>query len=123
MPARILVVDDEAMLRRLMVRALVEAGYLVEEAADGRSGLDLARAAPIPFDLVITDSRLPGLSGPNLVKQLREIDPNLPIINVSGSHAERTASYTVLPSNVPTLFKPFELSELVRLTGELLAEA
>ncbi|HEX2251464.1 MAG TPA: response regulator [Gemmatimonadales bacterium] len=123
MPARILVVDDEAMLRRLMVRALIEAGYLVQEASDGRSGLDLARAAPIPFDLVITDSRLPGLSGPDLVKQLREVDPSLPIINVSGSHGERTASYTVLPSNVPTLFKPFELSELVRLTGELLAEA
>jgi DNA-binding response OmpR family regulator len=116
---RILVVEDEPMLRRLLARALTEAGYVVDEASDGLAGWELARSIP-QLDLAITDSRLPRLSGTELVKRLRELNPKLPIINLSGSHGEKTSAYRQFPSDVPTLFKPFELRELVRVVGELL---
>jgi DNA-binding response OmpR family regulator len=120
MASRILVIDDEPMLRGLVIRALKEAGYEVEEADDGLAGLNAVRTTTQPFDLVITDSRLPRLSGSELVKALRKLNPKLPIINLSGSYGQQTTSYRQFPSDVPTLFKPFELRALVRLVGELL---
>jgi CheY-like chemotaxis protein len=60
--------------------------------AAARVGLELARSTPRPFDLVITDSRLPELSGSDLVKRLREMDPALPMLNLSGSHGQHTVT-------------------------------
>ena len=113
MAPRILVVEDEPMVRRLVARALIDAGYLVEEASDGLAGWELARSIP-RLDLVITDSRMPRLSGPELVRRLRELNPALPVLYLSGSARRATV--------IPTLFKPFELSELVQAVHELLAE-
>jgi DNA-binding response OmpR family regulator len=117
---RILVVDDEAMIRTLVGRALRKAGYEVEEAEDGLAGWECFSAAELQFDLVVTDSRLPHLSGSELVQRLREIHPTLPIINLSGSHGDRTTPDYSLPPNVPILSKPFQLSKLVTLVRELL---
>jgi DNA-binding response OmpR family regulator len=115
---RILVVDDEVALRRLIARAFRERGYEVVEMTDGLSGLDAARSSSPPFDLVVTNSRMPHLSGPQLAQCLRDEDPNLPIIHLSGSHGHPA---TDLPDDVPTLFKPFNIWELVR-EGEKLME-
>jgi DNA-binding response OmpR family regulator len=108
---RILIVEDEPMLRRLLARALTEAGYVVDEASDGLAGWELARSIP-QLDLVITDTRMPRLSGPELVRRLRTLNPSLPVLQVSGSPRR--------PTVTPTLFKPFELSELVQSVRELL---
>lgn len=113
MAPRVLVVDDEPMLRRLVARALTDAGYMVDEASDGLAGWELARSTP--FDLVITDSRMPRLSGPEFVRRLHEFNPALPVLQLSGSDRR--------PMVIPTLFKPFEMAELVRAVRELLAES
>jgi CheY-like chemotaxis protein len=60
---RILVVDDEPVLRMLISRAFRERGYEVVEAADGLAGLDVARSASVPFDLVVTNSHMPHMTG------------------------------------------------------------
>jgi CheY-like chemotaxis protein len=117
---RILVVDDEAMIRTLVGRALRKAGYEVEEAEDGLAGWERFSTAILHFDLVVTDSRLPHMSGPELAERLRQSDPALPIINLSGSHDDRTTRNYSFPPNVPTLSKPFQLSRLVTLVRELL---
>jgi CheY-like chemotaxis protein len=109
---RILVVDDEPMVRQLVARALTDAGYLVDEASDGLAGWELARSIP-NLDLVITDSRMPHLSGRELIRRLHELNPGLPILQLSGS-ARR-------PMVIPTLFKPFELRDLIQAVRELLA--
>lgn len=121
MAPRILVVDDEPALRVLVGRALRREGYEVVETEDGLDAWELARRAPLPFDLVVTNSRMPGLSGPELAVCLRELDPELPIVHVSGSHGSR-AGYAGLPSDIPTLFKPFNLRDLVQEVRSLLAE-
>jgi DNA-binding response OmpR family regulator len=116
---RILLVDDEAVLRSLVARAFRQRGFEVVEAADGASGLDVARSASPPFNLVITNSRMPHLDGAALIDYLRQHDPTIPIIHISGSHATRY-EHPNLPADVPTLFKPFKIFDLVTEAEELM---
>jgi CheY-like chemotaxis protein len=115
---RILVVDDEPMLRRLIARALRDCGYEVVEAGDGMAAYELARAQH--FDLVVTDSRMPKLAGSELVALLRVLNPSLPIIHLSGSHGQSSAALDT-PDDVPTLYKPFKICDLVKEAEKLLA--
>jgi CheY-like chemotaxis protein len=116
---RIMVVDDEAALRSLIARGFRERGYEVVEVADGLSALDLARSTSAAFDLVVTNNRMPHLDGPHLAECLRELDPTLPIIHVSGSHG---ASQKDLPPDVPTVFKPFSIWDLLDEAERLMEE-
>jgi DNA-binding NtrC family response regulator len=82
MQARVLVVEDDAEVRTLLVRTLRRRGYSVEEAADGMEGLACAkRAAP---DVVLTDMTMPRLDGLGLMKALRQTDSDLPVIVLTG---------------------------------------
>jgi CheY-like chemotaxis protein len=118
MPPRILVVDDEPALCELLARMLRDAGYVVVKACGGVAGLDLISRAAESFDLVVTDSRMPGMSGTEFIHRLREHNPTLPIVHLSGSHMSTIYD---LPSNVRTLFKPFDLLDLVPTVRQLLA--
>ena len=113
---RILVVDDEPVLCMMTARALRECGHEVVEATDGMAAYQLARVQH--FDLVVTDSRMPGLEGPDLVAWLRIMNPSLPILHITGKSA---ADPTDMPSDVPTLFKPFNICDLVKEAEKLLA--
>lgn len=107
---RILVVEDEPAVRRLVARMLRAANYEVREAEDGWAAWDLAQTEK--FDLVVTDSHMPRMSGPELISRLRHVDATLPIIQVSGSSPDADKDYE-LPADVPTMFKPFQLELLV----------
>jgi CheY-like chemotaxis protein len=110
MSPRILVVDDEPMVRALIARALSDEGYEVVPVANGRAALDAARGATTEFDLIITNSYMPGLSGPELVARIREDFPTLPILHVEDvTRRGRTAP---LPADVPTIYKPFSVEGL-----------
>ncbi|MDD5558481.1 response regulator [Candidatus Methylomirabilis sp.] len=79
---RVLLVDDEPDIRRLLSRYLGRLGYIVQEAADGEAAVALVKAA-IP-DVVITDMAMPRLDGLGLLEQLRRLDPGLPVIVLTG---------------------------------------
>ncbi|HEV8178223.1 MAG TPA: response regulator [Gemmatimonadales bacterium] len=117
MHARILVVDDEPAICEMLARMLRSAGYEVAKACHAEAGWDLITSAG-SFDMVVTDSRMPGMSGVEFIRRLREHNPGLPIIHISGSHAGTAYD---LPSNVRTLFKPFDLPELLPTVRQLLA--
>jgi two-component system cell cycle sensor histidine kinase/response regulator CckA len=117
---RILIVDDEPVLRTLVARAFRQRGFEVVEAADGLAGLDVARSASVPFDLVVTNSRMPHLDGPHLAECLREIDPRLPIIHLSGSLGMNPVKD--MPPDIPTLFKPFDIWKLVDQAEHLIRQ-
>jgi CheY-like chemotaxis protein len=116
LPFRILVVDDERVLCQLVARMLEEAGYIVVTACDGETGWDLVTGDADSFDLVVTDNRLPGISGREFVERLRQRNPTLPIVHLTGS----LRSSTGFPDDVPTLLKPFDLRKLVPTVRELL---
>ncbi len=108
------------MLLRIMVRALHDEGYGVIEALDGLTALALAVSTPKPFDLVVTDSLMPGMSGPQLIERLRELQPQLPILHLSGAPRADRLGFPGLPPGVPTIDKPFLMTELVQEVGDLL---
>jgi CheY-like chemotaxis protein len=116
---RILVVDDEPMVRALIVRALTDEGYEVVAVADGRAALDVARGAEAGFDLIVTNNYMPGLSGPELIERVRRDFPDLPILHVDDD--ARRGRVGQLPSDVPTIYKPFSIAALKETVRELLA--
>ena len=83
--ARIIVIEDEAAIRRLVTRILARSGHEVREAENGRDGVALHRAEPA--DLVITDVFMPEQDGIETIRQIREFAPDTPIIAMSGGGA------------------------------------
>jgi len=79
---RILLIDDDQMVRQLLRAILEEAGYEVEEAADGRQGLDFFRQ--LPFDLVIVDIFMPNVDGLETIIEMKESHPDMKSIAISG---------------------------------------
>lgn len=77
-PGCVLVVDDELVIRSLLSELLSEDGFTVATAEDGKHGLEYVNSGHV--DLVISDVHMPIMSGPELVAQLRKIDPQLPVI-------------------------------------------
>ena len=73
-----LVVDDEPALCELLARALRDAGFVVVKACSGLPGRDLVGSTAESFDLVVTDSRMPGMSGTEFIHRLREQNPARP---------------------------------------------
>ena len=117
-PPRILVVDDEPAVRELIMRALQGAGYEVVAVRDGEAGLDAAKSAGLPYDLVLTNSYMPTMSGEQLIGHLRQLFPHLPILHLDdlsqpiGPNAEK----------VPTLYKPFSITVLLEAVALAIAE-
>jgi PAS domain S-box-containing protein len=110
---RILLVEDEEPVRRLVGRGLRQAGYQVVEAADGTRALALLGEAG-PVDLVVSDVILPG--GPNGVDVIRDaIDRGLPCIMISGHTAGLLDASDRSLASVPLLPKPFRLPVLLEL--------
>jgi len=80
---RVLIADDQPELRRLFRRDLTRAGYTVVEASDGCVALALAQQ--MSFDVVVSDVRMPDMTGIELLQALSELAPDLPVVLTSGS--------------------------------------
>lgn len=119
---RILVVDDEPSIRVSLDRFLVRCGHRVETAAEGEEAIrTIERAATDPFDIVVSDLRMPGLSGEQLLRALRRRDPSWErrIIFITGDAANPDAVRLLAQADVPVILKPFDLTELSRLVEAL----
>jgi signal transduction histidine kinase len=114
--ARILVVEDDNLVRQSMVESLEALGYLVTPAGDGEAGLrELQRERP---HLMITDYLMPGMTGAELVRRASIDYPGLPMI-ISTGYADMEAVDKVIGDNY-VLRKPFELSELANSVDKAL---
>ncbi|MDR7574104.1 MAG: PAS domain S-box protein [Armatimonadota bacterium] len=111
---RILLVEDEAEVRRLAADILRTHGYTVVQAANGEEGLAVALSPDARFDLVITDVILPGLSGAELARQLTGERPDVKVLYMSGYTDEEITPQGVAVEAVALLLKPFTAEELLR---------
>jgi DNA-binding NtrC family response regulator len=101
---RVLLVDDQPEVRRVVRRNLTKAGYVVVEAWNGRVAIELAHASS--FDLVISDVRMPDIDGLDLLAALHELDPNLPVVLTSGSPGPPSVVQTRMMGAFAFLEKP-----------------
>ncbi|MDU9393372.1 response regulator [Pseudomonas sp. zfem002] len=109
MPATspLLVVEDDDIVRMLMVDVLQELGYEVKEAGDGEEALALLGDPQQPFALMLTDVGLPGMDGKELARQTRELRPLLPILFASGY-----GQSLEVPEGMHLISKPFSIDQL-----------
>jgi len=114
----VLLVEDEAALRDLEQVTLEDAGYHVHAAVDATAALELARQHA--FDLVVVDVVMPGLSGPELVDELRKRGSALPAIYVSGYGADEFASRGIDVGNGAVVQKPFHADALLGKVRDVL---
>ncbi len=121
--ARILVIDDEEIIRRVLRQALEISGYDVDEAPNGEEGLDRYRQAPA--DLIITDILMPEKEGLETIMELRREAPEAKIIAISGGGqsgldflqvAERLGAKRAFQ-------KPFRMHEILAAVQEVLEGA
>lgn len=115
---RILVVEDDAAIRRGLVDALRFGGYAVHEAADGRSGL--AAALGEDLDLVLLDVMLPGMNGFDALAALRRAKPALPVIMVTARGAEDDRVHGFAGGADDYVVKPFSAKELLARVAAVL---
>jgi PAS domain S-box-containing protein len=108
--ARVLLVDDEPMLRKSAHKLLEVLGCAVDEASNGLEALIKIEATPNAWDVVLMDVTMPALNGYQAAKKMREVVPTLPIVLSSG-YAGFDASED-LPEGIPTLPKPYDLQAL-----------
>ena len=107
----ILLVDDEEIILKSLGRDLKKAGYDVAMAANGESAI--AKLGEKRFDLVITDLMMEGLNGIQVLKQAKKIDPELPVIILTG-YGDMTSAIDALRSGADDyLLKPCDVEELL----------
>jgi DNA-binding response OmpR family regulator len=115
---RILVVEDDAVIRELNAEVLICHGYQVADAEDGAAGWEALHADR--FDLMITDHEMPRLSGVELVKKARSARMTLPIILATGRVPEQELERHPWLQLAATLRKPFSPDQLVKTVKRVL---
>ncbi len=117
---RVLVVDDEASIRDLLAKTLALAEYDVDLAPDGRSALDRLRL--FPYDLLITDLRMPGVDGLTVIREARRLKADIPVIIITGFSSEASAIEAVNLGVSGYLTKPFRVPRVLSVAAKALGE-
>jgi two-component system cell cycle sensor histidine kinase/response regulator CckA len=115
---RILLVEDEDMVRAVAERALTRQGYTVTTAGDGDEGLDLVRAGG-EFDLIVSDVVMPSMDGPAMAREIRKLAPGLPVLFMSG-YAEEQLRREIDFEGIHFIPKPFSVQQIAAKVGQVL---
>ncbi len=119
--ATVLVVEDDPSVRRATIRVLEAAGHTVLQATNGREAIQMAERNPGAIDVVVSDVIMPEVGGPELVRLMRQDQPDLKIILTSG-YTREELPHGVGELGVTFLGKPFAADELVAAVDRLLEE-
>jgi DNA-binding NtrC family response regulator len=107
---RILIVDDHREIRSILEEYLREEGYQADGASDGQEALAMQKAEP--FDLIITDLNMPGMTGIELIKEITKDDYTTEFIIITGYASLDTAIEAVKAGAFDYIVKPFRIEEL-----------
>lgn len=119
----VLLVDDNEGVRVLSARVLVDSGYEVIEASSGRAALELLHSHAAAVDLMITDVRMPQMSGGELAAELKRLYPATPVLFISGFTEEPFGRRSQAATSVRVLQKPFTPEALLARVSELIGSA
>ncbi len=110
--ARILIVEDDEAVRGLTARALAADGHGVDEAVDGEHGLECLRAAGQPYDLILSDIRMPTMDGIEMALAAVEIAPATPVLFMTGFAEQRARVAELGRRTAGVVDKPFTLPQI-----------
>jgi excisionase family DNA binding protein len=116
---RILVVDDEASIRELLSKTLALAEYDVDTAPDGATALDRVRENSA-YNLLIADLKMPGMDGLSLIRQVKQLKADLPVIIITGFSTESSAIDAVNLGVAGYLTKPFRVPQVLAAAAKAL---
>jgi excisionase family DNA binding protein len=117
---RVLVVDDEETIRELLCRTLAIAEYEVEMVPDGQTAVDRLRI--YPYDLLITDLRMPGVDGLTVIREARRFKSDIPVIIVTGYSTEASAIEAINLGVQGYLTKPFRVPRVLAVAAKALGD-
>ena len=121
---RILVIDDQEPIRRIVRRALETEGFEVLDASDGELGMTLLDRAQAPVDVVITDIFMPGMDGIQTLREIRKRFPSIRVIAISGGDSSGLLDLrqdAELLGAVKSVHKPFTAREIVDAVRDALS--
>jgi CheY-like chemotaxis protein len=118
-PVRVLVVDDEFFVRDFVARTLRKAGYQTETASDGRVALRIAEDPP-PLDLLVTDLKMPGMSGADLGRALLRRDANVKVLVLTAYPDAVLEEEPATAGRQAVLSKPCTVKELLQAVSLIL---
>jgi DNA-binding NtrC family response regulator len=121
MKCNILIVDDDKQMLFELSDLLVGQGYVAKAALDGETALSLARE--YPFDVALVDLKMPGMSGVELIRLLRELRPDARYIILTAYASLETALSAIQNRVYDYLLKPFSPDELIHIVSSALADA
>ena len=116
----ILLVEDEIQVRRVSLRMLQAAGYVVHEVSSAEDALALLNSSPVTFDLLLTDVVLPRMGGGELAERVSKMRPSIRILFTSGYSADTVLQRRLLERDVVLLQKPFTAASLAGKVREAL---
>jgi len=116
----ILVVEDDENLRRLTSLILKKHGYRILEASNGGEALIICRNLKEPLDLVLTDVIMPGMSGRQLIEELRQIRDAFKVLYMSGYTDNAIVHHGVLDAGIDLIQKPFTIAGLLWKVREVM---
>ena len=122
MKGRVLIIDDEAEIRRNLTVGLTQEGYSVVACPDGISAiheLNAAREKGIAYDYLVTDIFMPDIDGLKILKVIKSQYPDLPVLVITGFGDEALKFTALSELNTGYLDKPFEIPDLVKALEEL----
>jgi excisionase family DNA binding protein len=117
---RVLVADDEASIRDLLAKTLALAEYEVDLVPDGRSAIERLRI--MPYDLLITDLKMPGVDGLAVIREARRLRADIPVIIITGFSTEASAIEAVNLGVSGYLTKPFRVPRVLATAAKALGE-
>lgn len=120
---RVLVVEDEAVVRTLVTRALESSGYVVHSAPNGSSALDFLAMQSELVDLVLTDLVMPNMNGQQLATRIDELYPTVPVLFMSAYTGDEIQRRGLLMNDQAFVQKPFTLERLATAVREQLDSA
>lgn len=109
---RVLVVDDEALIRWSVAETLLDYGFDVVEASDARSAVQVVSDAPTPIDVVLLDYRLPDSNDLNLLSTIRRMTPASQVILMTAYGTPEVAASALKLGAYQVLSKPFEMTDV-----------
>lgn len=121
MSSRILVVDDERNIRRVLQALLQDEGYDVDSAQDGDEARSMLRRAQLRYDVVLTDLRMPGCDGMELLRWAQDTHPDTPIVMITAHGTVDIAVEAMRAGAFDFITKPFEEAELSAIVSKALA--